>query len=80
MDLLFSFTLIIVIMLIGTDVMLHGSPAVQRRYRAALRAVFTFVRRHTVRFVRWAWQNYRQGIIGFILGLVAATYFAGRPQ
>ena len=80
MNQLFVFSLVIGTMLVGTDVMLRGTPAVQRQYRRVLRGTWNFIKRNVTRFVRWAWRNYRQGIIGFAIGLLVALYFTGHFQ
>ena len=70
MNQLFGFVLVIGIMLLGTDVITRATPPIHRAYRRCLREVFSFLRRNFVRFIRWAWRNYRQGIVGFILAII----------
>jgi len=44
----------------------------------ALREVVNFISRQFRILARWAWRNYRQGIVGFVAGTFATLYFTGR--
>ncbi len=74
---LFGFCLIIGFMLIGGDVLTRSTPIVNRQYRRVLRGVYIFLRRHVTRFVRFAWREYKQFIIGTAVGTIATLYFTG---
>ena len=75
MGILFSFGIVITIMLGGMDLILRSNPFVHRQYRRTLNWAWTSVRTQGWRFLRWAWRNYRQGIIGFGIGVLLTLMY-----
>ena len=75
---LLGFGLTIGVMLFGMDLVTKSAgPRFNAQYRRVLRAAYTFLRRHVTRFVRWAWREYKQFIIGTAVGVCATLYFTG---
>ncbi len=80
MNTLFGFAILVGIMILGGDIALRGNPRIQRHYRRILHGVWARVRRAVQRFVAWAWRNYRQGIVGFGIGILTALYYIDHFQ
>lgn len=75
---LFGFLLIILVMLIGLDFLTRSiGPRAHRAYRAWLGRAEAFVRRQITDFLRWAWREYSQFIVGLAVGVLATLYFTG---
>ena len=80
MNTLFGFILIFVIMGLGLDIMFRGNPTIHGAYRRTVSQILRYIRQRLARFVRWAWHNYRQFIVGFAVGVLTVLYFTGHFQ
>lgn len=73
------FSLTILIMLVGLDFLMRAmGPRAHGAYRRELRRGFGFARRQITRFMRWAWREHHEFVLGAIAGALAVLYFTGR--
>lgn len=78
---IFNFALIILIMVAGADFMARSSGhRTHASYRRIVGNVRRFCWQHITRFVRWAWHEYSQFIVGLAVGILLALYFTGHFQ
>ncbi len=74
---LLMFALTIGIMLGGMDIIFRYTPF-HGLYRRTLNRSWQFIKRHSIRFLRWSWREYKQFIIGTCIGVIATLYCMGR--
>ena len=76
-----GYVFVIVVMLVGLDFLFRsGGPRAHGAYRRWLGRVRAFLSRQMARFIRWAWREYSQFIVGFATGILAALYYTGHLQ
>jgi len=72
----FGFVLVIFVMGIGLDFLFRSNPRIHGAYRRSVRRLGTFCSRQLSRFLRWAWREYSQFIVGSVATL-ALLYLTG---
>ena len=74
----FTFVLTALVLLVGLDFLFRSAgPRPHAGYRRFVGRLWGAVVRHTTRFVRWAWREYAQFIVGVITGVLGILYFQG---
>ena len=73
---LLMFALVIGIMLVGMDFITKAA-GFQAMYRRILNRTWRYIRGHVSRFLRFAWREYKQFIVGTAAGIIATLYCTG---